>query len=188
MSVSAASFNLNNLTQLTAWGNSIDFNHCRSFKLFWMQVVWCRKNVTTYTKSVTHEPTIDRTSVSFSFTSYFFLCLVVTVKTVPGTGIVGAALCFKLLDNGFPEGLILLICPLWHQEMISHTAPWPFIFDVPTLSSDQYPIHLSFQKQYSPKNLVITVNYIMFWATLCTQNCSVNVGMGRYRIHMNDGR
>jgi hypothetical protein len=61
---------------------------------------------------VTYEPTRGRISVSFSFISYFFLYLVVTVRTVPGTGIVGAALCFKLLDNGFPEGLILLICPL----------------------------------------------------------------------------
>jgi len=61
---------------------------------------------------MTHEPTIDRASVSFSFTSYFFLYLVVTVRTVPGAGVVGTALCFKLLDNGFPEGLILLICPL----------------------------------------------------------------------------
>jgi len=61
---------------------------------------------------MTYEPTIDRTSVPFYFTSYFFLYLAVTVRTVPGTGVEGAALCFKLLDNGFPEGLILLICPL----------------------------------------------------------------------------
>jgi hypothetical protein len=55
---------------------------------------------------------MDRTSVSFSFTSYFFSYLIVMVRTVPGTGVEGAALCFKLLDNGLLEGLILLICPL----------------------------------------------------------------------------
>jgi hypothetical protein len=59
-----------------------------------------------------HIPTMDGTSVSFSFTSYFFSYLIVTARTVPGSGVVGAAFCFKLLDNGLLEGLILLICPL----------------------------------------------------------------------------
>jgi hypothetical protein len=51
---------------------------------------------------MTHVPTIDRTSVSF--TSYFFSYLIVTIRTVPGSGVEGVALCFKLLDNGLLEG------------------------------------------------------------------------------------
>lgn len=165
-------FNLNNLTQLTAWGHSIDFNHCRSFKLFSIQVVRCSKNATACIKSVTHKPTIDRTSVSFSFTSYFFLYLVVTVRTVPGTGVVGAALCFKLLDNGFPEGLILLICPLWHQEIISQTHSsltlhlWGFHHFHWPIPHSSLISKAVLQKK---KNLVINVNYIMSWATLHTK-------------------
>jgi hypothetical protein len=77
---------------------------------------------------MTHKLTAGRTSVSISFTTYFFSYWSLKAKSVPGTREVGAALCLELLDDGLPEGLILLICPLSQQEMIStptHTSPGP---------------------------------------------------------------
>jgi hypothetical protein len=55
-----------------------------------------------------------------------FLFFYLPFLSLPGTGVVRAALCLELLDDGLPEGLILLICPLSQQEIISLKYKWTF--------------------------------------------------------------